>query len=73
MLRKGKLLHGTEKDGVVLVITFFKSVSTGTSGHPFPDIKFKSAVVHGKSRNLNRSENETTTATTFYRVIVYVN
>ena len=72
MLQKDIMLHGTEKDGVVSVIMFFKSVSKGPNGHPFPDIKSKSAVVRGKSKIPNRSENETTTATTFYRVIVYI-
>jgi len=72
MLQKAILLHGTEKDGVVSVIMFCVSVSIGLNGYPSPDIKSKSAVVRGKSKNLNRSENETTTATTFYRVIVYI-
>ena len=52
MLQKDIMLHGTEKDGVVSVIMFFKSVSTaytGPNGHPSPDIKSKSAVVRGKS------------------------
>ena len=57
MLQKDIMLHGIEKDGVVLVIMFFKSVSTGPNGHPSPDIKSKSVVVRGKSRILNRSEN----------------